>query len=955
MKAERKLFTYGNQYLLQIDVTAEVITNANPTENRIRGEIILGIRGDHPNVVGVNISRFSISGSSVVGSRGDTGTITVVGSGADGAITFGQNSTQLNTQFDCKINYESLDQARVADKDQGCYYVPAFEPAASTLKGDLEQVAGNLVISRLELSVVSAAGDFGEIKFIKISEVQIPLQPLLPAPNTTAAVNRAVGSDIDANNGSCDPSLNVNRRRIICQPVGFMSSATDPSPSGDTSVAQFATAQTVWNKACMNIEVRPITYIQSATLKTSSNLTNIRAAYTDSDTNVIEVFFVDNLLPLTGGGNAGGIGVASCKVVIAEPNTGNPVLLAHELGHVLGLLHPSGTSNPSDPGTVMTPTGSASNPGTEFVTHSMATNISNPVLQTVSTTCCLTHDIGDHYLRDFPTDVGAEPSDPLPPGMTRYSMSNVWNRRSNTPGTWSTTTGPEHENPARFQSNGTTPFTNYLYARVEQLVNLNVRDAKVKFYLKHPGSGGGAVNLQLLGEVNVNSALGIGSSQTVSLPWTVPVGAPNHSCVFAVVHSPAEPEGDQSGLSWSQFENLSRQDNDWAQRNLNIINTSSNSGNKGLGNIASAPFIIRIPPEVDYERLPLTLNIDARDAKGLETLALEIPGHERIETSPGKLQGYTPQTPLVPGKDFIIVVQAVIPADAPPQHSYRINIDPVVSQIPLAGFSCDFRLSKTSDIIAQVLDDMMASFTDLALATDTDFAYQLEKAGLSIVRDRPFTLSELADATLQLMKNFEIGVEVTKGLVQSKDYDFAGAVDRMRDIGAKYRDGKETPLDVVSAFRDVSQRLGMIASVLKDHPTDTLSSTVRVIIDRFELLYDHDLFGSGECYFTAEVEDADGKKYVTRFPKSGYYCIDAGCRAANVQLDYTIYEAAPGDFLKIVFNGYELDFLTPNDKFTRYERTFKGNPGSFLGSYAPKKCGESHESMPDWRVFYRII
>ena len=45
----------------------------------------------------------------------------------------------------------------------------------------------------------------------------------------------------------------------------------------------------------------------------------------------------------------------------------------------------------------MAPTGGANNPGTNLVTHFMALNVANPVMDVEPTLCCLTHDIGNHY------------------------------------------------------------------------------------------------------------------------------------------------------------------------------------------------------------------------------------------------------------------------------------------------------------------------------------------------------------------------------------------------------------------------------------------------------------------------------------------------------------------------------------------------------------------------------
>ncbi|MCB1058386.1 MAG: hypothetical protein KDD11_23030, partial [Acidobacteria bacterium] len=529
-------------------------TLETPTGNqRVRagGEAIFLIQGDGTARRSLKLRRFVLATTPVKTERGDTGVVSVLGELGEGRYFFGDKGDRFKVDAACRIHYPELDRrAGKEEEHRGCYFQPTTLPAGVHIEGEVSELEGERPYGPVRITVACLAGEDEAFSSLTL-DLDVPWEVLVPLGGST-------------DNHPCPPTHQVNQRRLVVQPVGFRTSAADPTPSASTAAAQLATAQMVWAKCCIDIQVQPTVLITDAALKTSSDQTAIRAAYTDPDPNTIEIFFVQNPLSASGGGNAGAIGVASQKVVLAEPNGGNPVLCAHELGHALGLLHPPS----SEFGTVMQPTGSAMNPGTDLVTHNMCTNISQPALQTLATTCCLHHDSGDHYIRDFPEDVGNEPSDPLPPGRTRYSMSNVWNRLSNTVGTFGAN-GPEHEHPARFENDGVTPKTNYLFARVEQVETLQISGASVSFYLKHPGSGAGAITL--LGTV----AVPVGLPQDISIPWQVPVGTPNHSCVFAVVFSPAEPEQDTTALDWAAFEALSHEDNDWAQRNLDIRNTAT--------------------------------------------------------------------------------------------------------------------------------------------------------------------------------------------------------------------------------------------------------------------------------------------------------------------------------------------------------------------------------------------
>ena len=799
-----------SRLLIQWDNDAQIETSAGIRKTRARGEAVLRIFGDHAKSRGVAVERFGLAANGVEARKGYTGTISVTGKSSGGSLKLAARGSALRVSIECDINYESLDRAQGKQTETGCYYIPAVEPAVTVIEGTLASDGKQLVLRNARIHVACAAGGFEEIHALVIAASRMRLARF-PGPQTHYRVNEAGELEpVEDSNSDANICIEVTRRRLHVQPVGFRDSAADPSPSGGTAAAQLGEAQTVWGKACIDIDIRPTTFIDNAMLKTSSDIASIRAAFTDPDPNVIEVFFVNNSLPGVGGGIAGGIGVASCKPVIAEPNGGNPVLVSHELGHVLGLLHPGPGSN-SDAGTVMAPTGSAMVPGTDLVTHFMCINIATPVLESLGTMCCLTHDIGNHYIRDFPVDVGNEPSDPLPAGMNRYAMSNIWNRLTNTPGTFSASTGPEHEQPIRFNAD-MTAYTNYLFVTVEQLVNLKVRNAFVDFYLKTPGSGGGAANLNFIGTVAVPDALGVGTPQTVSMSWTVPTGTPSHSCVFGVVRSDAEPAGDQSSLDWWQFEDLSHTDNDWAQRNLDIEDFGS--GNVGDSNVESAPFIIHLPPKELRPRGPLVLAVDARAASGLKGLAVEIVGRDRREIKPG---GRSEMKVMIGNQPdpLVVVLHGIIPSGLKTGRLFNVTFSPRIGTRQMVGFASVFRIGGSRQVTVQSLDAAAGAFHDLAELFELESAHVLRCRLRGDPCSRPFGVAAMAKWISTLERDLvAVGSDI-KAIRTAQETGTIQSLEACLAAIGRYEMGQRNELEVVNRFRALCHRLCAAVSLAR--------------------------------------------------------------------------------------------------------------------------------------------
>ncbi len=156
-------------------------------------------------------------------------------------------------------------------------------------------------------------------------------------------------------------------RTLDLQPVFMRTDATDIAPTGVTWTNRLNSANAIWGK--LGVTFNDLGAVTIDTALKSTGATNaeqaaIAALRTGSG---VEVFLADNDV---GSGTPGGAGGAATfgplaalcdigKIVMADRGTSD-TLLAHELGHILGIQHPGTPPNPGDPGTIMDGSGSHS-------------------------------------------------------------------------------------------------------------------------------------------------------------------------------------------------------------------------------------------------------------------------------------------------------------------------------------------------------------------------------------------------------------------------------------------------------------------------------------------------------------------------------------------------------------------------------------------------------------------
>lgn len=354
------------------------IVDGKETKSRLRGEIIFICFLTEKNQPSLAIDSFNVTADSVRTKAGDSGRISMkLGERSPVVTSYEHEKGKLDAKFKVSLHYPLIDKIKGWERSGEDCFVPYTEIFLATLVGEFEKVLEpkhyKFEILRATISLKSEKEkpkggnpDGDELNFT-VADIA------MAAPDLTLPAQWVI------------IGVRTMTKHLPIRPVFIVG----PNVTGESFYPMLDTANEIWGKCCIHFDALcPPRYINNDAYRvlTEAEASNLVNEVDEDD--AIEIFVVERWDPVDqyGGGGTWGSGMGSAKIITCDNQLPlNQNHLAHELGHVLGLLHPGddvrGALTPGCVGSIMEPSGFyADNPSEQCSKN--CHNASNPFLCT---------------------------------------------------------------------------------------------------------------------------------------------------------------------------------------------------------------------------------------------------------------------------------------------------------------------------------------------------------------------------------------------------------------------------------------------------------------------------------------------------------------------------------------------------------------------------------------------
>jgi hypothetical protein len=322
---------------------AKVTTDKGAQESELNGQLLFLVKKGKMGIE-LYLERLNLTGTSVGTEKGSTGLLSL---GLEKRVMASYSKTdEAQVKFDTNLHYPLIDRTE-GYRHLGAKEQDNFIPFVAKAHGKMAL--------KFEPRLEAVLSEDVMVEKEKEKRIQINLSLNLKIDKyyikSITAVNIVVTGILILAFAFFN-QLNI-------QPVFVRSGPTDTSPTGWSFDTMMQSAKCLWRKCCVFFNVRSPIFVDKAAYKILGggwNFTDAIALMNEVNIkDAVEIFVASRFDPITDGcGATFSSGTANAKIVtcdeqlkVPDPNNPGKYLgainvnhLAHELGHVMSLLHP---------------------------------------------------------------------------------------------------------------------------------------------------------------------------------------------------------------------------------------------------------------------------------------------------------------------------------------------------------------------------------------------------------------------------------------------------------------------------------------------------------------------------------------------------------------------------------------------------------------------------------------
>ncbi len=391
----------------------------------------------------------------------------------------------------------------------------------------------------------------------------------------------------------------------------------------------------------------------------------------------------------------------------------------------------------------------------------------------------------DFFVRDFTNsltdfDPGLEPST----YSWFYINSDVWNKRSNAPGSFNANNQPQSEHPWQ-----TTDGHNYAFSRVHRKEAGAAQTVTLHYLISEFGTGSNYVHANTTPDPTITFGVAdVEITTTTGYEWELPVTTSSHTCLAVEISTPGDPIVDPSLFNhapgWSNGTDMMvLNDNNKAQRNMDVYHVPSG----GSGSVSSYAAIHN--PSIYETNMELIWKTDLNPELKIKPSVFVVDDREDFKMTD---KGIT-LLKMKPGETRYIKVNYAVYGDKEGL-IFPLGFAETKNEVTINGFGVGREISDIKKVILQNVTYSALEFRRINKLYAISEAEEVHKNDLEFLEKNQLTEK---DYITLLERNFTLINSIAEQLIRNEPNDPFGLKTTLKQLEAQLKDKKSIEVTIL--------------------------------------------------------------------------------------------------------------------------------------------------------------